>query len=77
MKPNNLTVDRTAKLLGITRTTMSNIVNGKSVITLSMAISLILSYLQICINKVLNLSVIKKACFFSSLGLFEGKVIMS
>ncbi|WP_394363796.1 helix-turn-helix transcriptional regulator [Chryseobacterium arachidis] len=44
MKPNNLTVDRTAKLLGITRTTMSNIVNGKSVITLSMAISLILSY---------------------------------
>ncbi|MGL6128560.1 HigA family addiction module antitoxin [Chryseobacterium artocarpi] len=38
IKPNKLTVERTAKLLGITRPTLSNIVNGKSVITPIMAI---------------------------------------
>ncbi|KMQ58367.1 hypothetical protein ACM46_22735 [Chryseobacterium angstadtii] len=38
IKPNKLTVDRTAKFLGITRPTLSNIVNGKSAITPIMAI---------------------------------------
>lgn len=38
VKPNNLTVDKTAKYLGVTRPTLSNIVNGKSAITPIMAI---------------------------------------
>lgn len=38
VKPNNLTVDKAAKYLGITRPTLSNIVNGKSAITPIMAI---------------------------------------
>ncbi|UKB79563.1 HigA family addiction module antitoxin [Chryseobacterium sp. MEBOG07] len=38
VKANNLTVDKAAKHLGITRPTLSNIVNGKSAITPIMAI---------------------------------------
>lgn len=38
IKLNNLTIDKAAKLLGITRPTLSNIVNRKSAITPIMAL---------------------------------------
>lgn len=38
IKPNSLTVDKAAKYLGVTRPTLSNIVNAKSAITPIMAI---------------------------------------
>ncbi len=38
IKPNKLSIDKTAKLLGVTRPTLSKIVNGKSAISPLMAI---------------------------------------
>lgn len=38
IKPNDLTVEKASKLLGVTRPTLSNIVNGKSAISPKMAI---------------------------------------
>lgn len=38
IEPNNLTITETASLLGVTRSNLSNIINGKSAISPQMAI---------------------------------------
>lgn len=38
MKPNNLSVDETAKFLGVARPTLSKVINGKSALSPLMAI---------------------------------------
>jgi addiction module HigA family antidote len=40
LKPNNLSVEETSKILGVTRPTLSKIINGKSAISPLMAIRL-------------------------------------